>query len=159
MEYPAALGPALAHTLAVLPPTHGLSVARFTGSGFHRYLRFTGRPSKDVSGSGAEGHTFDVMLDRGYGREEVVPLLAGCLPLQDVRELQVESQTGPVESAWRSVLDAVPNLESVAIGGLLARQRLPEVRACVEAILGAEDVGKDSEVPAGRRIPTMRVVD
>ena len=159
MEYPAALGPALAHTLAVLPPTHGLSVARFTGSGFHRYLRFTGRPSRDASGSGAEGHTFDVMLDRGYGREEVVPLLAGCLPLQDVRELQVESQTGPVESAWRSVLDAVPNLESVAIGGLLARQRLPEVRACVEAILGAEDVGKDSEVPAGRRIPTMRVID
>lgn len=159
MEYPPALGPALARTLAVLPAAHTLSISRFTGSGFHRYMRFTGGSSKTESAApGAEGHTFDVMLDRGYGREEVVPLLAGCLPLHDVRELQVESQTGPVEAAWRCVLDAVPNLESVAVGGLLAKQRLPEVRACVDAILGEEDVGKDLEVPSGRRIPMMRVL-
>ncbi|EPS99322.1 hypothetical protein FOMPIDRAFT_1164011 [Fomitopsis schrenkii] len=152
-EYPPTLAPALARTAQALPATHALSISRFTGSGFHRYMRFTGRAPASASAVPFGGPTFDVMLDRGYGRENVIPLLAGCLPLQSVRELQVESRAEPEEAAWRTVLGAMPNLESVAVVGQLARQRLPELHACVEAVLGAEEARK--EASARRRIPEV----
>ncbi|KZT63637.1 hypothetical protein DAEQUDRAFT_815531 [Daedalea quercina L-15889] len=150
-EYPLTLPTVLAGTLSAVPETHALHLARFTGSGFHRYMRFTGYA--------ASAPTFDVMVDRGYGRDEIVPIVSGGLPLQAVRELVIDSQEEMSEGTWRNVLDALPNVSSIAVTGQFAQQRLYDVRTCLKYILGVGEQGDESDLSTGRRVPVLRAVN
>ncbi|TFY65412.1 hypothetical protein EVJ58_g2010 [Rhodofomes roseus] len=154
-EYSEALPAALAHTLAAVPETHTLHLAQFTGSGFHRYMRFAGYAAP-APGS-APAQTFDVMVDRGYGREEIVPNMCRELPLEAVRELTIDSQEDLSESTWLTLLDALPNLASIAVKGPFAPYKLPEVRFRLESAKSIQVHAGDS--PMCRRIPTLRALN
>ena len=89
MDKPPTLPDALAQTQAGLPPKRALNIAKTTDGELLRYTRFTGYPTATTLG---DGLAFDLMLDRGYGYDEVVSLLAGRLLLRAARGLQVQSQ-------------------------------------------------------------------
>ncbi|KAH9911859.1 uncharacterized protein B0H18DRAFT_1057524 [Fomitopsis serialis] len=154
-EYPETLPVALVHTLETLPETRALHLARFTGTGFHRYMCFTGYAAL-ASGS-APVPTFDIMVDRGYGREEIVPSVCQALPLQAVRELTIDSQEDMSESAWLALLGALPNLASIAVAGSFAPYKLRDVRMRLEGIKGMQVLTEDS--PTCRSIPSLRTVE
>jgi len=154
-EYPETLPVALGHTLGTLPEIRALHLARFTGTGFHRYMRFGGYAAS-ASGS-APVPTFDIMVDRGYGHEEIVPSICQALPLQAVRELTIDSQEDMSESAWLALLGALPNLASIAVAGSFAPYKLRDVRARLE---GIECMQVHTEAsPTCRSIPSLRVVE